>query len=241
MTPIPPKDTPDPPPSAAVPAARLAGYGLIVLGGLAVLFMTMHPTAGTHDPAEFIERVGHGVPGNTFVHGALIAVVLLMTACFLWLGDVLGPGRVLVRAGIVAQVAGTAGTVAAGLVNGFIVPKLAGRFVGAGADVIETLTPVLTLARETNAACARFGMVGVSMAAVAWSICIMGAGGWRRWAGMLGLLCGLAPLGMHAAEHLRMDVAGFGLFVRIHAVWAVLAGVVMIRSVPGRARDAMIT
>lgn len=207
---------------------RVAGWGLIVMSVLTVVFMWMHPTTGTHDAGEFVERAGRGVPGNTFVHGALVTVILMMATCFLWLRDVLGPRRALVRAGLVALVVGTAGAVCAGLVNGFIVPNVAARYVGAGPEDVAALKPVLVMLREANATLARVSVVGLSLTAVAWSSCVLMMPGWRRAAGVIGLLCGLAPLAMHAGEHLRMNVSGYGLFVQIHAVWGVMAGLVMV-------------
>jgi hypothetical protein len=210
-------------------ATVLAGYGLTTLAVGSVLLMAMHPTAGTHDVGEFVARAGHGVPGNTFVHGSLITVILLMTACFLWLRDALGARRILVRAGSVALMTGSSGLVAAGLINGFIVPNFSSHFVESGTAEVAALKPVLVFAREANASCARVGMVGLSLAAVAWSVCILGIPGWRRYAGTIGLICGVVPLVLHAADHMNMNVSGFGLFVQIHAVWAAIAGAVLIR------------
>lgn len=209
---------------------RIAGYALIVLAMLTVLFMAMHPTAGTHDPAEFVANAGRGVPGNAVVHGVLLAVILLMSTCFLWFRDVLGPRRMIVRAGLVAMVVGTAGAVAAALVNGFIVPSLAAKFSDASPAQISALTPVLAFAGATNATCARLSVVGLSLSTVAWAIALLGCPGWRRIVGIFGIACGLVPLGLHAAEHLHMDVAGYGLFVRIHAAWSIAAGVVLVRT-----------
>lgn len=211
------------------PSTSVAGYGLITLAALSVAFMAAHPTAGTNDPGELVIRIGHGIPGNNIVHGCLITIALLMATCFLSLRDALGPHRLIVRAGLVALVVGTSGAVAAALVNGFIMPNVAARFLDAGADEVHALRPVLVLAREANATCARLSVVGLSLAAIAWSIRLLGLPGPRRAAGVMGLVCGLAPLALHLEEHLRMNVPGYGLFIQIHAAWAILAGLVLIR------------
>lgn len=221
--------SPSPSPTNSNLHLKAAGYALITLAVLTVVFMLMHPTAGTHDAGTFIERAGRGIPGNTFVHGSLITIILIMAACFLWLRDILGPHRPLVRAAMISLIVGTAGAFAAGLVNGFIVPNLAARFIGASPSDIELLKPALMLARETNATCARVSVVGLSFAAVLWSICLLGLPGWRRAVGVIGMLCGLAPLAMHLGEHLHMNVSGYCLFVFIHAIWCIHAGIVMIR------------
>lgn len=209
------------------PSYRGSAYFLIVLAVTSVLLMMMHPTTGTHNVADFVAKVGRGVPGNTFVHGSLITLTLLMAVCLVSLRDMLGAHRWLVRAGTTSLIVGSAGAVAAGLVNGFILPNTVSHFIDAGADQLPKLEPVLALARETNATLARVAMVGLSLSAVAWSICLVQGSGLPRFAGVVGLICGITPLGLHAAEHLQMNVPGFSLFVQIHAVWACIAGVVL--------------
>lgn len=209
-------------------ATAWAGWILIIFALLAVVFMAMHPTAGTHDAGEFVTRVGRGVPGNTLVHGSLVTIIVVMAGCTLWLRDLLGSHRPTVRAAMLCVVVGTAGAVVAGLINGFIVPNVSARYVGASAAEIEMLKPVLHFARECNATCARVSVVGLSLASVLWSVVLIGLGGWRRAIGVAGIACGVAPLLIHAGEHMQMDVPGYGLFVVIHGIWSILAGVVMI-------------
>ncbi len=218
--------------TSASRSSVVSGYALIVLAGLTVALMAMHPTSGTHDTGEFAARAARGVPGNAAVHGVLIVLMLLMASCFLAMVDVLGARRLIVRVGLVALIVGTTGGVAAGLLNGFIVPSVAARFAGADPGAIDALRPVLLLAGETNAACARVSVLGLSLAAVAWSIGLLAAPGRRRIAGVAGLVCGVLPVSLLATGHLPMNVAGFGLFVVAHAVWAAIAGVVLIGSRP---------
>jgi hypothetical protein len=219
---------------------RVAGWVLLVTAALSVVIMAMHPTSGTHDHAEFVDRMGRGLPGNTFVHGSLITLLLMMGTCLLWLRDLLGPSRPLVRAGMVALTVGLAGNVVAGLVNGFILPNVAARYVGIDEAGLEAVWPVMALCREVNATAARVGIVGLSLSALLWSCALAGVPGWRRWIGVGGVLCGLTPLAMHAGEHLRVDVPGFRLFVMIYGVWCVLAAIVLVRARPG-ALDAAST
>lgn len=231
-------NTPDKP-HAACPASDLllpetrhvhaSGWVLLTAAVLSVVIMAMHPTSGTHDHAEFVDRMGRGLPGNTFVHGALITLLLVMGTCLLSLRDVLGSNRPLVRAGTMALAVGLAGNVVAGLVNGFILPSVAARFVGIDEAGLEAVWPVMALCRAVNETTARVGLVGLSISAVLWSCVLVVMPGWRRWIGVAGVLCGLLPLAMHAGEHLRVDVPGFRLFVTVYGVWCVLAGVVLIR------------
>ena len=218
--------------TSALRSNRYVGFCLAGAAVLLVTLMALHPTSGAHDSTEFVKRVGRGVPGNTFVHGSLITLILFVATCMLALRDVLGAHRLIVRAGLVALVVGTAAGAAAGLINGFIVPNVAARFMDADGGQIDALRPVLVSLREANASCARLCVVGLSLAAAAWSVCLLRMPGWRRVAGCCGLVCGLVPLALHAAEHLRMDVPGFGLFVQIHACWVFVAGLVLIRWPP---------
>lgn len=221
--------------SSSIRSVRAAGWGLVAAAPLSVLLLSVHPTTGALDFSSFVERAGRGVPGNTLVHGSLITLVLLMTICFLSLRDVLGAQRWLVRAGMSALVLGSSGAVAAGLINGFVVPNTASHFVGANAERLRSLEPVLAFAREVSATSARVGVVGLSLSAVAWSVLLAARSGWRRAAGVAGLVCGLMPIALHVGEHLRMNVTGYSRFVQVYSVWAVVAGVVLIRHRAGPA------
>jgi len=207
----------------------ISALGLCVLALISVVFMAMHPTTGTGDPSEYVVRLGRGVPGNTFVHGTLIAVVLLTTGFLLAVRDALGPSRVLVRLGMVALVSGVAGVVAAGLINGFILPGTASRLISQTDQPSESLLAVAMLARETNAVCSRVGMIGLAFAALSWSACICRFPGLTRVVGAVGIVCGVAPLVFHARQHLRMDVPGFSLLVQFHSVWLVTAAIFLFR------------
>lgn len=226
-----PPSSPRPPTPAilkSTSSTRASGYALIALSAASVLLMAMHPTTGTPDFAEFVVRAGRGVPGNTLVHGSLITLIVLMAVCILSMRDALGADRWLVRAGTASLVVGSAGAIGAGLINGFVVPNTASHFIDAGANSLSSLRPSLTLAHEASATLARLATVGLSIAAVAWSTCLLRLTRIPRTCGIVGLICGIAPLALHAAEHMQVNVTGFSLLVQIHAVWTGAAGVTLV-------------
>jgi hypothetical protein len=209
---------------------RSAGVMLVVLALLTVVFMAMHPVSGASGVADFAGRAERGMHLNALVHGVQISLLLLMVPCFLFIADVLGSGRLVVRIGLVLMVLGATGGVAAGLINGFMVPATAARYAGAEPATLEGLEAVLRLCQSANGACARTSVFGLSLAAVIWGSCLVVRPGVARAAGVVGVLSGFVPLALHFAEHLAMDVRGFGLFVVLHAAWAVAAGIVLIRA-----------
>lgn len=197
-------------------AGRTSGIILLAAAVLTVVFMAMHPTGQSHGGAEG----AGGMRGNGPVHGILISPLLLLALGYAGLAEYLGWNRVLVRAGAIACITGTAGGFAAGLINGFIAPAVAGG---------EGMSAALRLCAAANGACARVDVIGLSVAAILWGVCLLHRRGWGRVAGAVGLVCGCVPIVLLAMGRLPMDVRGFGLFVLVQGVWGVCAGVAVWR------------
>lgn len=219
-----------PPAHPETPArTRLPGIALIVFAALSAGVMLLHPTTGTHDHAEFVARSAGSAHSFALIHGILLSLLLLSSTCLLALRDRLGPNRLLVRFGLTALLLGTAGAVAAALINGFIIPNLTVKFAHATPEELSALQPCLALAREVGATFARLSIFGLSLCTTAWSLRLLAFPGSRRIIAALALVCGLVPLALHAAEHLHINVAGYTLFAFINAAWYTLAGITLLR------------
>lgn len=201
------------------------GILLIATSVLSIVFMAMHPTSGAHDMQDFADRAAKGFRGNGVVHGVLIALSFLLSVAMLMLGDLLGRDRLIVRLAGGATLVGTIGAVLAGLINGFILPGTAAYFADDAADGFAT---VFRLCQVSNGTFARTCVIGWSVAAVLWGSAMIGRGGVQRVAGPIGVLFGLTPLLMLMYGHLPMNIPGFGMFVVLHGVWGIAAGVSLV-------------
>ena len=77
----------------------------------------------------------------------------------------------------------------------------------------------------------RFGSKRVyTFSILLWSLSLLRYRGLPLMAGTIGLCCSAVPLGLLASGHLAMNVRGFGTFVLLQAVFAGVAGLVLVRT-----------
>ncbi len=220
-------------------AQRLSGAVLIATAALTAIFMAMHPTSRTHGLGAFSREAADGMHGIGPVHGVLIGLSLVTLAGFWGLVDLFGARGVVVRLAMVSLCTGTAAGVAGGLINGFIVPTAAASLATSDAAALEAFAPALRLCAFANATCARLDIVCLSVASVLFATRCLRAAVARQdarrafvAAGAIGGGCGVLPLVLLATGALAINVRGFGLFVLAQAVWAISAGVLMLRTSP---------
>src|SRR5206468_1187565 len=145
-------------------------------------------------------------------------LVAVLVCGFSGLASRLGPGSLLVRAGLVAYVLGASAGVAAALVNGFVVPGLAARYQDRPADQLESLRPLLALCHEVNQTCSRVDVLAASAAIVLWSVRLGRRPGRSLPLAVLGGVAGGVPAVALLSGNVPMDVHGFGGFVLAQTV-----------------------
>lgn len=190
---------------------RIAGAALLAGAAGSVFAMAHHPSGG------------HGGALGGIVHGAMIALLGAMAFGFFFLCLRRGPARPAILAGALAYGVSLFAHVGAATINGFVVPALAARAAGGGADAVGH--DIFLLAWESNQALARLGVVATGLAFIFWSLDFLRRPGAEpRLIGALGLLAGAVPIALLAAGAIRMDVAGAFIVYAAHAAWAALVG-----------------
>ena len=192
---------------------RIAGAALIAGAAATVLAMAHHPTGA------------HGAGGLAgLVHGAMIVLLALQAFGFAHFAIRRGIGAPAMLAGLIAYGASLFAHVGAATINGFIVPAIAARGPGAVSH------DVFLFAWEANQALAKLGVYATGTAFILWGLHLLRTGGaWPRSLGLAGLAAGAAPAVLLAVGAIRMDVAGAFLAYAIHAAWAALVGLWLIR------------
>lgn len=192
---------------------RLAGFILIAAAALSVLAMGHHPT-GAH---------ATGGVGD-YVHGTMIMVVCALFFGFTCFAQHRGIMRPAILAGLIAYALSLAAHVGAATINGAIVPALAAR----GHDALSH--DIAVLCWEANQALARMGVYATGTAFLFWSgDLLLGGRGKDRILAILGLGAGIGPMVALAAGWITMDLAGAFIVYVVHALWASLVGVQMVR------------
>lgn len=187
---------------------RIGGAALIVAAAGTVLAMAHHPSGM------------HGGPLGQIVHGAMIALLGLLTFGFLRFAQLRGFDRPLILIGIIAYVVSLLAHVGAATINGFIVPGLVGGQPPVSHDILR-------FAWHANQALAKLGVFATGIAYVAWGA-ELSRETRTRWIGLAGIVAGIVPAALLAAGAIRLDVAGAFIAYATHAAWAVLLGGAML-------------
>ena len=194
-------------------ADRAAGAVLILAALGTVVAMSHHP-AGAHS----------GALGG-LVHGAMIALLMMLAWGFLCFAIGQGASRPLILAGLIAYAVSLFSHIGAAMINGFVVPAMADP------KAPPVSHDIFRLAWHSNQALARLGVYMTGLAYGLWSLDLIGEK--RRdstLAGVLGLAAGALPAALLAFGAIRMDVAGAFTVYALHAAWAMLVGIMLLRS-----------
>ncbi len=208
-----------------------AGLSIGLGSVLSVALMAHHPSISAGETAEFIAKMTQLAALAGFVHGGLIVMMFFVLFGFVGFAGRLGWHLARVRAGMMAYAIGALSMMGAALVNGFMVPALARSYAGKPVGEMEIFGHLLRLCHEANQALAGTGVVAMSIAAMSWSLVMVGEAGSARVIGGLGLAMGsLAVVGL-LSGHLHLNLHGMGAVVVAQAVWSVGVAAWLLRPV----------
>lgn len=195
--------------AATITSDRFAGGALAAASLLSILVMAHHPS-------------GQGQSNlNQLVHGAMMALVLLIFAGYARHAMVRGLGRFSILAALIVYGAGVVANLLAATINGFAAP--AAFEAGVPRDVLR-------LCWELNQALAYIGVYATSIAFAIWGLDLLHERGLRRLIGVLGLIAGAVPLALLASGVVTMNVAGAFLVYALHAFFGVIIGADLLRT-----------
>lgn len=195
--------------------ARLAGAALLAAAAASVALMAHHPTNA--NPTLLPP-----------IHGALLVVLCIHTLGFVYLSAVRGLLRLPVLAGMLAYAVSVFANMGAGLLNGFVTPRLI-------ADGPEAATAdILAFAWATDQSLAVMAVFAAGAASFLWGLDFMRDAQVRsKLIGGAGILLGVLPSTLLLTGVLEMDVFGAFISYSLQSAWAVLVGWLL---VTGRAR-----
>ena len=206
---------------------RAAGFAILAGLLLSLAFMAGHPIPRSHSRTEFVAEVTHLALSNSVVHGSLIACVGVLVAGYSGLAYRLGLASLVVRAGLVAYAIGAAGWVAAGLLNGFILPAFVTQYAGRPPGDLDAMRHIQSVGREANQASSRMAVLAVSVAVACWSLAL-GRRGFLATA-VVGSIAAVLPASAVLTGHLAMDVHGMWMFLVCQVVWGGFIASLLIR------------
>lgn len=156
---------------------------------------------------------------SAVVHGALIALMLLIVYGFVEFTTRRGINRPLVRAGAISYGFGVVAMVGAALVSGFVITGLAPLIPHGTVPELLIGRQMLVLCGVLNRSCADFAVVAMSVGIFCWSLDLCRDTGSRRAIGVfgcfIGVLCALAMI----TGLVHLDVHGMIEVVFAQSAW----------------------
>lgn len=216
-------------------STRYAGLALIAGPVLSVVAMTHHPTAGAAGTPERLAEMASEGTLSAIVHGALIALMLLVFWGLTRFAGILGWHSTAVQLAAIAYATGVVCMLGAATVSGFVAPSLAERYAQATPQEMEAAAPLFRFGFEVNQALAKIGATAQSVGILLWSWVLVlraGAPKWVRAVGALGLAVGAFPVLGLVSGSLTLDVHGMLAVVLAQAVWTIAIGVWLVGSRP---------
>lgn len=202
--------------------ARLTGLLSIATGIAAFALLASHPGGEAHGFAEVLKYEAANRAMDAVVHGGFIAVLALQAICYAAL--VARIGRACVP-GLVFFAFGAAFLSASMVLDGLATPALAVKYLAAPSK-IEFAKALFALVGTLIGVLMPIGLAFLSAAVAAWGAALVGT---ARVAGALGLTLGGAALLALAATAGAMNPLALMGALAATALWAVVAGIVLMR------------
>jgi hypothetical protein len=191
--------------------------------------MAQHPSTGASDLAGAIAEMAREASQSRIVHGALIALMVLVFHGLVGFAGALGWPLARVRAGVIGYALGVVCLTLAALTNGFVLPALAERYADRPPAELDALRPLLALAHLASQALATTGVVAMSAAIFVWSWALLGRGRLAAVVAAVGLLTGGAHALGIVTGHLHLHVHGMLGVIVVQAVWSIGVAAWMLR------------
>jgi hypothetical protein len=218
------------------PRARtVAGVALLSTAALSVVAMLHHPTAHGHDAASVVRSLLDVANLSAHVHGGLIAMLPLSSWAMLEFSIARGLHRAPVRAALALYWVGTIAMLAAGLINGFVISRVAAYFSAADAAAQAQGHALFALTWAMNQTAAVFAVLVHAAAIVLWSLGLTHERGTARLLGIAGLLAGIGCAGALLLHGVKLDVTGMLWVAIVQSAWQAGVGLWLIRQTSSQA------
>jgi len=204
--------------------ARAAGILSIATGIATVALLANHPGGDAHTFADVLKDEAANRTMDAIVHGGFVVVLALQAICYATLSARIGRGAIM---GLVFFAFGGAFLSASMVLDGLVTPALAVKYLAAP-EKIEFAKSLFALVGTLIGLLMPIGLAFQSAAAGAWGVALM-TSGISRVAGVIGLALGAAAFVALVATAGTMNPLVLMGALAVTALWAVVAGIVLLR------------
>lgn len=222
------------------PASFSAGVVIALSAVVSIAAVALDTQAQGSDPLSILQDMTRLRDAHQLIHMVAMACIGGFMYGYSVLSQRLGLRRPPVLAALVAYACGSMLMFIATVIDGFVSTGTAALFASKSPEAVRVgYWMVQVMAGVALPDIARVAWVCQSVAAVAWSIAMLGEAGMSRKLGMAGLVCGALPaLALVAAGSRMTDTVVIGILL-VQAVWNFTAAIYLLRPAsPGMARLA---
>ena len=213
-------------PSSASPAV---GIALIAASVLEIPVMMHHPSVRTPDVVQSIARLREVASVSAWVHGLLIALMLVGFFGLTEFSLRRGIRRPLIRAGLTAYAFGVVAMIMATSVSGFVTAAVAARVPATTATDLSIAGDLFILCGVLSRTMANLATVLMSAAIIAWSLDFFRRAGFERVLGVVGIIVGVWTFVALITGALQLDVHGMLLVVVLQSMWVAGVGLLLLK------------
>jgi hypothetical protein len=161
-----------------------AAFAVCALASLTLL--ANHPSGSPGSFADLIkDEASHQVVDGV-IHGGFVVTLVVLIICFVLLSRLLGLAKSSVVIGLVCFCTGCGALIASMMLDGFVTPAIAMRFVRV--DDLQPAKPLFILLGTLIRFLMPMGLLFQFIAMLSWSWAIVGRPGLARAVGLLGLV-----------------------------------------------------
>jgi hypothetical protein len=213
------EQTQSPSPPTRVPDGAPAGIAIAVASLMTLVSIAHHPTTSKAlKPTDAFPAIVALSGADRMVHTIVLGTMLALLFGFAVYVLRRGLHRSAVVAGLIAFTFGIATTIGAALIDGFLVPEIAARFVDATPELMNRAALVLQTCSLAIQVATKAGLVGMSLAIVLWSADLILDQGFLRIAGVVGVLAGIVPVVLTLSGG-YLDPHSLMIVIAIQTLW----------------------
>ncbi|MES2759245.1 MAG: hypothetical protein V4693_17885 [Pseudomonadota bacterium] len=214
-------------------SARLAAFAIASTALLVMVALFHHPVIShAADARDAHLQIVQLRSANNLVHGALIALLVVLASALAAFGKVIGERRPAASWALVAYCLGCGLLSVAMLLDGFVMPRLAAQFVSAQSSDPEVGMLIMRVIGAVIQVFSNAGFVAHCVAMLAWSAAAATgpqALPGSRWCAAIGAAAALLPAVLILFTDLQLTRHSLMLIFTAHTAWYLTAAWLLYR------------
>jgi hypothetical protein len=203
---------------------RTAAIALGIGTASALAFLPFHPVVnkGVGVQASLV-AIAALQRADAIVHSVLVFAVSALAYGFAVLSRALGSDRGLVRLATQLYLLGYVAVVSAAIVDGFVVPGVATRYLAADPSTIIAVEAVLGACSIAIQVLTKLGLVAMSLAFCVWSFAITAREGKLSGTSLIGFVAGVVPVTFVLISAAPLVPLSLTAIIAVQSLWHLAA------------------